>query len=139
MTSLNNDPTKLPGTDSCLRITAAWKVFQCQQISLMVKITEECNVQCFHFPLLPVSLGIIVSRNTLLKDFSSSTSSEYNKAQANCLRLLGVSRYTNKKKVLSEFYEFFSLTVLGWKDIFEIDVAITQGLTLRFQQRCIGL
>lgn len=98
----------------------------------MIKITEECNGKCFHFFLLSVSLGIIAG-NTFLKDFSFSTSSEYNKDQANCLRLLGVSRHTNGKRVLSEFYEFFFLTVLGWKDIFEIDVAITQGLTLRFQ------
>lgn len=40
--------------------------------------------------------------------------------------------------MLSEFYEFFSLTVLGWKGSFAIGVAITHGLTLRFQRRCLG-
>lgn len=82
----------------------------------MIKITEECNVKCFHFLLLSVSLGIIVNRKCISERLLSlplSTSSEYNKDQANCLRLLGVSRHTNEKRVVSEFYEFFSLNSLG--------------------------
>lgn len=102
----------LPCADSCLRITATWKVSQCQPSSLMVKTTEECNAKCFHFLLLSVSLGIIVNRKHISETLLS-TSSEYNKDQANCLRLLGFSRHTNEKRVLSEFYEFFSLNILG--------------------------
>ena len=82
----------------------------------MIKITEECNVKCFHFLLLSVSLGIIVNRKRISERLLSlplSTSSEYNKDQANYLWLLGVSRHTNEKTVVSEFYEFFSLNSLG--------------------------
>lgn len=82
----------------------------------MLKITEECNAKCFHFLLLSVSLGIIVNRKHIserLLFLLLCTSSEDNKDQANCLQLLGVSRLTNEKRVLSEFYEFFSLNSLG--------------------------
>lgn len=114
---MNNEPAAFAVcTDSCLRVTATRKVFQCQQSRLMIKITEECNVKCFHFLLLSVSRGIIVNRKCISERLLSpplSTSSEYNKDQANCLRLLGVSRPTNEKRVVSEFYEFFSLNSLG--------------------------
>lgn len=45
--------------------------------------------------------------------------------------MLGVSRHTKEKeREHSEFYEFFFLASLTWKDTFETDVAISQGLTL---------
>lgn len=56
-----------------------------------------------------------------------SLCSEYTE-QVICLRVLGVSRHTNKKeRDLSEVYEFFFLASLTGKDTFGTDVVITGG------------
>lgn len=100
--------------------------FCCQQTNQGDGNHRGAHCKCLHFLLLSVSLGKILSHfERLLSLFSEC------KGQVICLRMLGVSRHTKEKeKEHSEFYEFFFLDFLTWKDTFETDVAISQGLTL---------
>jgi hypothetical protein len=103
---------ELQCTNSCLGITVTWKDFHCQLRSLVIKITEECNIKMLSFSL-PFCLPWNNSQpETHFRETSLSLHPQnIIKGQGNCLGVFRVSWHIWKKVALGVLWIFLSYSL----------------------------